>query len=144
MERTKKRRGSRKGRQVDSGALSRVRRLLGDAPRRHDLLIEFLHRIQDEFGHLSAAHLVALGAELQMPPKLDLELSENPRRFLTWRISRFAITCERSLTTASHRANGRPSLRSSAEIWLFNLAISTHSPIPKGKAPLAGLNIRYR
>ena len=67
MERTKKRRGSRKGRQVDSGALSRVRRLLGDAPRRHDLLIEFLHRIQDEFGHLSAAHLVALGAELQMP-----------------------------------------------------------------------------
>ena len=67
MERTNKRRGKRKGRQVDAGALSRVRRLLGDAPRRHDLLIEFLHRIQDEFGHLSAAHLVALAAEMQMP-----------------------------------------------------------------------------
>lgn len=63
---TKRRRGSTKGRQVDAGALSRVRRLLGDAPRRRDLLIEFLHRIQDEFGHLSAAHLAALASEMQV------------------------------------------------------------------------------
>ena len=67
MERSRKRRGSRKGRQVDAGALARVRRLLGEAPRRRDLLIEFLHLIQDEFGHLSAAHLVALAAEMRLP-----------------------------------------------------------------------------
>jgi NADH:ubiquinone oxidoreductase subunit F (NADH-binding)/NADH:ubiquinone oxidoreductase subunit E len=40
--------------------------LLGDAPRRRDLLIEHLHRIQDRFGCLSAAHLVALAAEMKM------------------------------------------------------------------------------
>jgi NADH:ubiquinone oxidoreductase subunit F (NADH-binding)/NADH:ubiquinone oxidoreductase subunit E len=64
--RSKKRRGSPKGRQVDASALSRVRRLLGDAPRRRDLLIEYLHRIQDKFGHLSAAHLAALASEMQL------------------------------------------------------------------------------
>ena len=30
-------------------------------PRRRDLLIEYLHLIQDKFGHLSADHLRALG-----------------------------------------------------------------------------------
>ena len=65
--RSKKRRGSPKGRQVDASALSRVRRLLGDTPRHRDLLIEFLHRIQDEFRHLSAAHLAALAREMQLP-----------------------------------------------------------------------------
>jgi len=43
-----------------------VRSLLGDAPRRRDLLIEFLHRIQDRFSCLSAAHLVALAAEMKL------------------------------------------------------------------------------
>jgi formate dehydrogenase len=41
-------------------ALAEVRTLLGNAPRRRDLLIEFLHRIQDTFGFISAAHVVAL------------------------------------------------------------------------------------
>ncbi len=52
-----------KGRQVDEAALDEVNRLLGDLPRRRDLLIEALHLIQDAKGHLSAAHLAAL-AEL--------------------------------------------------------------------------------
>ncbi|HTM04059.1 MAG TPA: NAD(P)H-dependent oxidoreductase subunit E [Vicinamibacterales bacterium] len=43
-----------------------MRALLGDAPRRPDLLIEFLHLIQDKYGCLSAEHLVALAAELKM------------------------------------------------------------------------------
>ena len=43
-----------------------MRGLIGDAPPRRDLLIEFLHRIQDRFGCLSAAHLVALAAELKL------------------------------------------------------------------------------
>jgi formate dehydrogenase len=40
--------------------------LLEDAPRRRDLLIEHLHRIQDRYGCLSAAHLAALAAEMKM------------------------------------------------------------------------------
>ena len=47
-------------------ALDEVRALLGDAPRRRDLLIEHLHLIQDEYGHLSAAHLAALAAEMKL------------------------------------------------------------------------------
>jgi formate dehydrogenase len=49
---------------VDARALAEVRELLGDAPRRADLLIEHLHRIQDAYGHLSAAHLTALAFEM--------------------------------------------------------------------------------
>ena len=59
-------RGTPKGRSVDPSAREDVRTLLGDAPRRRDLLIEHLHKIQDRYGHLSAAHLVALAAEMKM------------------------------------------------------------------------------
>jgi formate dehydrogenase beta subunit len=55
-----------KGRQVDDAAQAEVRRLLGDRPRRRDLLIEFLHLIQDEHRCLSAAHIAALADELKM------------------------------------------------------------------------------
>ncbi|MBY6137288.1 NAD(P)H-dependent oxidoreductase subunit E [Nocardioides marinus] len=54
-----------KGRQVDDHALSEVQALLGDRPRNRDLLIEFLHLIQDKYGHLSAAHIRALAEELR-------------------------------------------------------------------------------
>ena len=59
-------RGRPKGRQVDSRALEEVRTILGDAPRRRDLLVEHLHGIQDRFGRLSAAHLVALAHEMRL------------------------------------------------------------------------------
>ena len=55
-----------KGRQLDDAALSEVQALLGDRPRRRDLLIEFLHLIQDAYGHLSAAHLRALAEEMRL------------------------------------------------------------------------------
>ena len=55
-----------KGRQYDDQAMIDVQALLGDAERRADLLIEFLHLIQDEYGHLSAAHLRALAEELKL------------------------------------------------------------------------------
>ncbi len=55
-----------KGRQVDDAALDEIRALLGDRPRRRDLLIEHLHLIQDRYGHLSAVHLRALGEEMRM------------------------------------------------------------------------------
>jgi formate dehydrogenase len=59
-------RGRLKGRQVDAHALTEVQSLLGNAPRRRDLLIEHLHRIQDRYGHISAAHLVALAREMNL------------------------------------------------------------------------------
>jgi formate dehydrogenase beta subunit len=55
-----------KGRQVDPQALLEIRALLADRSRRRDLLIEHLHLIQDQYGHLSAAHLAALAAEMKM------------------------------------------------------------------------------
>src|SRR3989441_6723086 len=59
-------RAAPKGRAVDAQALAEVRALLGDSPRRRDLLIEFLHRIQDTFGHITAAHIVALAQEMKL------------------------------------------------------------------------------
>jgi len=55
-----------KGRQFDDVALANVRALLGDKPRRTDLLIEHLHLIQDKYGHLSADHLRALAEEMRL------------------------------------------------------------------------------
>jgi formate dehydrogenase len=51
---------------VDPRALEEVRALLGDEPRRRDLLIEHLHKIQDRYGHLGAAHLAALAGEMKL------------------------------------------------------------------------------
>ena len=62
----KKKRGNPKGRPVDAQALADVQALLGSAPRRRDLLIEHLHKIQDRYGHISAAHMVALARELAL------------------------------------------------------------------------------
>src|SRR6186997_1579568 len=59
-------RSTPKGRVVDPKARDEVRALLGDAPRRRDLLIEHLHKIQDRYHCLSAAHMVALAAEMKM------------------------------------------------------------------------------
>jgi NADH:ubiquinone oxidoreductase subunit F (NADH-binding) len=59
-------RGYPKGRPLDPQAAAQIRDLLGDAPRQRDLLIEFLHRIQDSYGHISAAHILALAEELKL------------------------------------------------------------------------------
>ena len=53
---------------VEPKAREEIQQLLGDQPRRRDLLIEFLHLIQDKFGHISAPHTVALAAELKLAP----------------------------------------------------------------------------
>src|SRR5215470_7829394 len=55
-----------KGRQIDPHALGEVQALLGAFPRRRDLLIEFLHLIQDRYGHISAPHLAALADEMKL------------------------------------------------------------------------------
>ena len=73
VKRGKRTRGALKGRAVESGALAEVQSLLDGAqrktgvdPRRRDLLIENLHLIQDRFGHIPAAHLVALAREMKL------------------------------------------------------------------------------
>ena len=55
-----------KGRQVTNSAASDIKYLLGDRPRRDDLLIEYLHLIQDTYKHVSAEHMAALAKELRL------------------------------------------------------------------------------
>jgi formate dehydrogenase beta subunit len=66
-------RSTPKGRSVDPRARAEVAALLAAArsktgvdPQRRDLLIENLHRIQDRFGQLSAAHLAALAEAMRL------------------------------------------------------------------------------
>ncbi|HKA44577.1 MAG TPA: NAD(P)H-dependent oxidoreductase subunit E [Burkholderiales bacterium] len=57
-------RATPKGRQVDPNAHKEIQSLLKGAPRRRDLLIEHLHKIQDRHGCIPAAHVVALAREM--------------------------------------------------------------------------------
>jgi formate dehydrogenase len=58
--------GRPKGRPVDPAVRARVERLIDGLPRRADLLIECLHRIQDAERHLSAPALAALAELLRL------------------------------------------------------------------------------
>ena len=64
-----------KGRQFEDTALHEVRELLGSRPRRPDLLIEFLHLIQDRYHYLSARHLRALCEEMRLPQAAVYEVA---------------------------------------------------------------------
>ncbi|WP_169568107.1 NAD(P)H-dependent oxidoreductase subunit E [Sneathiella limimaris] len=55
-----------RGRQASPRALEEVRAILKDMPRDKDLLIEHLHRLQDEFGYLAKDHLAALATETRL------------------------------------------------------------------------------
>ena len=61
-----KARAAPKGRQIDPQAADEIAALLGDRPRRRDLLIEHLHLIQDRWGRISAAHLAALADAMRL------------------------------------------------------------------------------
>jgi NADH:ubiquinone oxidoreductase subunit F (NADH-binding)/NADH:ubiquinone oxidoreductase subunit E len=74
-------RSSIKGRAPDPESLQEVRDCLGKMPRRRDLLIEHLHRLQDRFGHLAARHLVALARELRLSPAEVYEVASFYHRF---------------------------------------------------------------
>ena len=59
-----------KGRQPDDASLADVRALIGVAPpdgHRRDLLIEYLHRLNDRWRCLHDRHLVALAREMNIP-----------------------------------------------------------------------------
>ncbi|EER60098.1 Respiratory-chain NADH dehydrogenase domain 51 kDa subunit [Acidovorax delafieldii 2AN] len=59
-----------KGRQPEDAEMTEVALLLGTRPAagyRRDLLIEYLHRINDHFGVLHDRHLVALAKQMNLP-----------------------------------------------------------------------------
>jgi len=59
-------RSTPKGREVQPQAKHEIAALLGDAPRRRDMLIEHLHLIQDTYHQISAPHLAALADEMRL------------------------------------------------------------------------------
>ncbi len=61
-----KARATPKGRQVDPQARADIAALLAGREVRRDLLIEFLHLVQDQYGSLSAAHMAALAEAMKI------------------------------------------------------------------------------
>jgi len=66
IKKRNKMKGEKRGRHVDPEALKQVKDLISALPVRRDLLIEYLHLIQDKFGHISAAHITALAATMDL------------------------------------------------------------------------------
>ena len=114
-----------KGRQLEDAALDEVRALLGDRPRRRDLLIEHLHLINDRYGHLSAAHLAALAHEMRLAQTEVYEVAtfyahfhvvkegETPPPPLTIRVCD-SLTCELMGARAAARRSRPGSIRPGA------------------------------
>ena len=66
VRRKMKSRATPKGRQVDPAAREEIAALLAGLDIRRDLLIEYLHLIQDAYGQLSAAHIAALAEAMKL------------------------------------------------------------------------------
>ena len=100
-----RRRTRGKGRRVEPEAQAAVRAAISNLPKRKDLLVEYLHCLQDRYGHLSAAQLVALADELRLAPAEIFEVAtfyhhfdvvvegEKPPPPITLRVCD-SITCE--------------------------------------------------
>ena len=100
-----RRRTRGKGRRVEREAQVAVRAAISNLPKRKDLLVEYLHCLQDRYGHLSAAQLVALADELRLAPAEIFEVAtfyhhfdvvvegEKPPPPITLRVCD-SITCE--------------------------------------------------
>jgi formate dehydrogenase len=67
LRETIRRKSKLKGRQADDVSVAEVRQLIGHAPHRRDLLIEHLHKLNDEYRALHDRHLVALAKEMNLP-----------------------------------------------------------------------------
>jgi NADH:ubiquinone oxidoreductase subunit F (NADH-binding)/NADH:ubiquinone oxidoreductase subunit E len=101
----KNKKASPKGRPIDLKALEEIRNLIGDAPRRRDCLIEYLHKIQDAYTHISARHIVALAHEMKLAQTEVYEVAtfyhhfdvvkegENPPPPLTVRVCE-SVSCD--------------------------------------------------
>ena len=67
LRETIRRKSKLKGRQADDASVAEVRQLIGNALHRRDLLIENLHKLNDEYRALHDRHLVALAKEMNLP-----------------------------------------------------------------------------
>jgi formate dehydrogenase len=86
-------------------ALAEIGALLGTEPLQRDLLIEYLHKIQDHHGHIAAPHLVALAEQMKLAPTEIYEVAtfyhhfdvikedEAPPPVVTVRVCE-SVTCE--------------------------------------------------
>ena len=63
---TGKGRKTPKGRQVSDAARTEIKAVLGDTPLRRDLLIEYLHALQDKTGYLTVECLTALAEAMKL------------------------------------------------------------------------------
>ena len=61
-----KARATTKGRQVDPAAREEITALLAGKTIRRDLLIEYLHLVQDKYNQISAAHMAALAEAMKL------------------------------------------------------------------------------
>jgi len=67
MKRTRGNKGRVEGRTTPHKAVADIRELIGDEPLTRDMLIEHLHKIQDNFGHISNRHILALSIVMELP-----------------------------------------------------------------------------
>ena len=149
-------RSTPKGRAVDPKAREEVRALLGDAPRRRDLLIEHLHKIQDRYRLSVGAHLVALAAEMKLAMAEVYEVATFYHHFdvvkegdtappsITVRVCD-SIACELRGRTSCSRSCRRCSARTSAccmrpasaaarpRPWPWSDRTRFRTPPPKGR-----------
>jgi len=65
-EGSRKAKATPKGRQINPQALEDVEALIGDGSRQRDLLIEYLHLVQDKYHQISAEHLAALAETMKL------------------------------------------------------------------------------
>ena len=97
-----------RGRAVDPKAAAEIEELLGPRPRRRDLLIEYLHLIQDKYRQISAAHIVALAAAMKLAVVEVFEVASFYHHFqVVWsdaKASEITVRVCHSITCAMHGA----------------------------------------
>ena len=84
-----------KGRQLDPKALDEIQQLLGSGSRKRDMLIEYLHLIQDAYGHISASHLAALASDMKFS---QAEVYEVASFYAHFDVVKEGDTCPPALT----------------------------------------------
>jgi formate dehydrogenase beta subunit len=82
-----------KGRTVDVVALAEVQALVGTGPLRHDLLIEYLHLINDRYKQLGAPHLAALAKLMELAQTQVYEVATFYHHFDVVKEDRDGKTC---------------------------------------------------
>jgi NADH:ubiquinone oxidoreductase subunit F (NADH-binding)/NADH:ubiquinone oxidoreductase subunit E len=67
MRRQIRQKSKLKGRQADDSAIEQVQALIGEGPYRRDLLIEYLHALNDTYLGLKDVHMVAVAKLMRLP-----------------------------------------------------------------------------